>query len=193
MVARMPLPTFRALLCATVVAVMAALLPAAPASAVTLTYYTYELRNVNSGLCLEIDNWMTSEMTRATQNACDRSAPQQWRYSDVPGQATRTEMMTNENSRLCLGIFYYRKDDYAQAGQWACNTSDAQFWRFDNFADGTYQLVNYISGKCLDVADWNTRGDAVVQQYTCHGGANQRWAETAIRHSINIHLGGLSR
>ncbi len=36
-------------------------------------------------------------------------------------------------------------------------------------------LVNRATGKCLEVSDWSTTDSANVQQWTCHGGVNQRW------------------
>ncbi|MEH1125459.1 family 43 glycosylhydrolase [Micromonospora sp. CPCC 206061] len=38
-----------------------------------------------------------------------------------------------------------------------------------------YTLVNRNSGKCLDLASSSTADGANVQQWTCSGGANQRW------------------
>jgi hypothetical protein len=40
---------------------------------------------------------------------------------------------------------------------------------------GTFKLVNVNSGKCLDVANWSRNSNAPVNQFECHGGANQRW------------------
>ncbi|TYB47178.1 family 43 glycosylhydrolase [Nonomuraea sp. PA05] len=38
-----------------------------------------------------------------------------------------------------------------------------------------YTLVNRNSGKCLEVAGGGTADGANIQQWTCNGGANQRW------------------
>src|SRR5262245_60248951 len=40
---------------------------------------------------------------------------------------------------------------------------------------GVYQLVVRHSGKCLDVSGASLDDSAVVLQFTCHGGQNQRW------------------
>jgi predicted Zn-dependent protease len=39
----------------------------------------------------------------------------------------------------------------------------------------TFKFVNVNSGKCLDVANWSRNSNAPVNQFECHGGANQRW------------------
>jgi hypothetical protein len=43
------------------------------------------------------------------------------------------------------------------------------------YTPNDFLLVNRASGKCLEVSDWSTGDGANVQQWTCHGGANQRW------------------
>jgi hypothetical protein len=38
-----------------------------------------------------------------------------------------------------------------------------------------YKIVNKNSGQCLDVPDASTADRVPIQQFTCHGGDNQRW------------------
>jgi hypothetical protein len=45
----------------------------------------------------------------------------------------------------------------------------------NNHGQATFKLVNVNSGKCLDVANWSRTNQAAVNQFDCHGGANQRW------------------
>jgi hypothetical protein len=42
-------------------------------------------------------------------------------------------------------------------------------------ASNDLKLVNRATGKCLDVYDWSTADSGQVLQWTCAGGANQRW------------------
>jgi hypothetical protein len=46
----------------------------------------------------------------------------------------------------------------------------------DNEPLPVVSIVNKHSGKALDVANWNVNDHADIQQYTFHGGDNQRWA-----------------
>jgi hypothetical protein len=39
----------------------------------------------------------------------------------------------------------------------------------------TFKIVNENSGKCLDVGNWSRQSNAWVNQFSCHGGSNQRW------------------
>jgi hypothetical protein len=45
---------------------------------------------------------------------------------------------------------------------------------------GTFTLVNMNSGKCLDVENASTTNNAWVNQFDCHGMANQRWYYWAV-------------
>ena len=51
----------------------------------------------------------------------------------------------------------------------------------------TFKLVNVNSGKCLDVANWSRTNNAAVNQFDCHGGANQRWYTWTVP-GTNRHL-----
>ena len=52
-------------------------------------------------------------------------------------------------------------------------------------------LVNRATGKCLDVSGWSTADGADVRQWTCHGGANQRWRVEPLADGTNriVNLG----
>ncbi|MFB6890637.1 RICIN domain-containing protein [Kitasatospora sp. NPDC056327] len=45
------------------------------------------------------------------------------------------------------------------------------------------------SGKCLEVADWRTDNGAPVRQWTCTGGANQKWHFNPDGTVLNAHSG----
>jgi hypothetical protein len=45
----------------------------------------------------------------------------------------------------------------------------------NNQPQTTFKIINVNSGKCLDVANWSRSNGAPVNQFDCHGGANQRW------------------
>src|SRR5260370_42403910 len=54
-----------------------------------------------------------------------------------------------------------------------CNGSPEQAWTIE--ADGTIQ----INGKCMDGYRDQKRDRAMVELWTCHGGANQQWQAVA--------------
>ena len=57
----------------------------------------------------------------------------------------------------------------------------------------SYELVSRNSGKCLDVTDWSTANGAPMQQWTCHGGANQQWmlrtADAGVSVIVSVYSG----
>ncbi|MFJ7271320.1 RICIN domain-containing protein [Streptomyces sp. NPDC099050] len=57
-------------------------------------------------------------------------------------------------------------------------------------ADIVDQFRNTHSGKCLEVGGWNLNDGATVNQWTCHGGANQKWRySTSSKTIVNLHSG----
>ena len=47
------------------------------------------------------------------------------------------------------------------------------------YSDAPSKIVNYHSGRCLEVANWSTANGAAVDQWHCYGGwshTNQQWA-----------------
>ncbi|MFF2658113.1 RICIN domain-containing protein [Kitasatospora sp. NPDC058032] len=52
-----------------------------------------------------------------------------------------------------------------------------------------FAITNLYSGKCLEVADWRTDDGAPVRQWTCHGGANQKWFRAAGGVLVNVNSG----
>jgi hypothetical protein len=57
-----------------------------------------------------------------------------------------------------------------------CDAGTNVLWRRAAMADGTWQIINVNTGKCLDVNGASTLDGAVVQQWSCWGGKNQAWS-----------------
>jgi streptogrisin C len=71
----------------------------------------------------------------------------------------------------CMDVAWGSRDNGAAIQIAWCNGTAAQ--RFVLSAAG--DLVNPQSNKCVDVKDWNPNNHAVLVQWDCHGGANQKW------------------
>ncbi|MEE1826218.1 RICIN domain-containing protein [Streptomyces sp. BE20] len=57
-------------------------------------------------------------------------------------------------------------------------------------ADSTpFEINSAATGKCLEVADWRTDDGAPVRQWTCTGGANQKWVRTDRGEFVNVRSG----
>ena len=55
------------------------------------------------------------------------------------------------------------------------NSSKAQQFTFTRQSDGSYEIVNVISGKALDVRNGVAENNAIVQQYSRNNSQAQRW------------------
>ncbi|MDI2126301.1 RICIN domain-containing protein [Yinghuangia seranimata] len=76
---------------------------------------------------------------------------------------------------LCMGVQGGSRDNGAAVILWECNGNDDQKWTYTTNSAGMTQLVNWKSGKCLDIFNWDFRAGAQLDQWDCHGGANQEW------------------
>lgn len=65
----------------------------------------------------------------------------------------------------------------AGAVEWECLNIDStnHQWILQRVSDAIYLLRARHSGKCLEVANSHTHVGARIQQFDCHGQANQRW------------------
>ncbi|MFF7989191.1 RICIN domain-containing protein [Kitasatospora xanthocidica] len=60
-------------------------------------------------------------------------------------------------------------------GLLAAAPASAANWNPIDTAGQAVQVRVAFNGKCLEVADWRTDDGAPVRQWTCTGGANQKW------------------
>jgi hypothetical protein len=110
------------------------------------------------------------------------------------------------HDRLCIEVPGSSTTDGTAVDLTTCNSlANNQNWTFiSEGSAGTgaklYEIVNYHSGKCLDLGDGGGPGDLVVQR-TCNGGHSQLWSflndptpgfifdPDAIRNLVNYHTG----
>ena len=76
----------------------------------------------------------------------------------------------------CLQFTGASKNDLARPEIAACNGSPAQHFKLTPIPGGYYNIVSANSDKCLDVSAYDMSDGALVQQYGCNGGGNQRWS-----------------
>lgn len=79
------------------------------------------------------------------------------------------------NSRNCLDIPNGSTASGAAVNQYPCHYGPAQSFYFDFRTNSSYPaIVSAASGLCIDIPG-PTSNAIGLQQYTCHGGANQGW------------------
>jgi hypothetical protein len=66
----------------------------------------------------------------------------------------------------------------ARVIQWGAHDGLNQQWRFAPYGNGTYQIVNRGSGRCLTIGGNSLYRGAGIVQYFCGGATNQRWYVT---------------
>jgi hypothetical protein len=59
--------------------------------------------------------------------------------------------------------------------QWPYWGGSNEIWNVQANSDGSFTLTAQNSGKCLDVNGASPYNGAVVQQWSCNGGLNQKW------------------
>ncbi|MEV6044119.1 RICIN domain-containing protein [Streptomyces xanthochromogenes] len=138
----------------------------------SVDYVWGNIRNVNSGLCLEIRADSKEDGATANQWECNGSATQMWGLEAVPGREW-SFTFHNKNSGKCLEIRGDSKEDRAIANQWRCNGSPTQQWEIELRSNPLVRNNN--SDRCLEVLSWGRESGDLAGQWLCHGGANQRW------------------
>ncbi|MGW4808420.1 RICIN domain-containing protein [Kitasatospora sp. NPDC004272] len=156
------------------IAAAAVVIPVGGASAGT-PYSGDTIRNLNSGLCLEIADWGTNDGAIARQWSCTGGANQTWIQSGGT--------LKNAYSGKCLEIADWGTNDGAIARQWSCTGGANQTWHFGNRANpnsGYDSLMPWVASnangnKCLEIADWSKDNGAIARQWSCTSGWNQAW------------------
>ncbi|MCT2584533.1 NPCBM/NEW2 domain-containing protein [Actinophytocola gossypii] len=131
----------------------------------------YRLRNVRSGLCLDVTASSTTPGANIEQWTCNGGANQRFRLSENANSIKFSAV----HSGLCVGVAGSVPTDGGNVIQWTCGPSVSQNWHAVTVGQGGYQLRNANSGKCLEVHQASTTAGANVQQWTCAGRLHQFW------------------
>jgi hypothetical protein len=146
-------------------AVMAGFLPA---RAQMLPDYPIFLRNVGSGLCLDMFQNDTRPGGQLIQWDCHGNANQQWMLYRL-GQAYQ---IVNQNSGLCLDVRGAQRGNGVDVIQWGCSGQTNQLWHVTPGPSGLI-FRNVNSNRCLDVPNSSKRAGERLIQWDCNGGNNQ--------------------
>jgi hypothetical protein len=111
----------------------------------------YRLRNVGSGLLLEITGGRGGSGAKARHAADDGTDAQIWRVAAVHPGASLYHL-DNAASGKRLDVMGARTDDGAPIQQWSANAFGAQEWLFEQHVDapGTFTVIAIISGKAME-------------------------------------------
>jgi hypothetical protein len=97
----------------------------------------------------------------------------------VPQSVYGPFYVVNAHSKKCLEIQNFYTHDAAPAQQWGCVGNATQKWWLEvisaDQSTAQVHLINYNSGKCLEVQNFYTHNGARAQQWTCVSNATQAW------------------
>ena len=136
----------------------------------------YRVRNVGSGLLLEVAEGSRRSGAKAQQGRDDGTPAQLWRLTAVhPGGALYH--FENAASGKRLDVTGASTDNGVPVQQWSANAFGAQEWLLEQHVDtpGTFTLTSFISGKALEVTDAATTPGAAVRQWEDNDTAAQWW------------------
>ncbi|WP_435810649.1 lectin [Streptomyces thermoviolaceus] len=143
-------------LAATVLALSAALMTAAPAQAATGSITGLD------GKCLDVAGADSANGTPVQIYDCNGTNAQQW---TVGSDGTIRAL------GKCLDVVDRSTADGAKVQLWDCTGGANQKW----VVTAAHDIVNPAADKCLDVTDRNSANGTRVQIWTCTGGSNQKW------------------
>lgn len=149
---------------AAIATLVAALLPTAPASAVSRFAYV----NANSRQCLGVINGNMAPGTPVVQSPCNGNLDQDWVYLPID-----REMRNLKGEDKCLAVRDRSRDRGAPLVIWDCNNTSDQNWHMTEHGTG-YVIWNDASNRIVGVAgssqwpgapavlwDWQAHSDQI--------------------------------
>ena len=130
----------------------------------------YKIRNVNSGLVVDIPGG-TSENSVGLQQWDDGGIAHEFK-------AIRKDdgyvFQSVQNGKV-WDIYMGYTTEGTSLTQYDYNNTSAQHYKLVNRGNGRYSIHPACSNLALDVYEASTENGGKIQQYTYHGGANQLW------------------
>ncbi|MFD4025896.1 RICIN domain-containing protein [Streptomyces sp. NPDC058576] len=136
----------------------------------------YQVRNGNSGACLDAADWGTADGTALQQWACGTGANQGWQFR--PTDAGHYQVVNRHNAKVWDVDGSGATADGAKVHLWSYVGGVNQQWRPEALSGGRYRFVARHSGKCLDVDSSSTANGARLSQQPCSGSPAQAFSLT---------------
>ncbi|NUR69286.1 MAG: alpha-galactosidase [Hamadaea sp.] len=125
---------------------------------------TGRIAGQQSGRCVDVNNFSTTNGTQAQLWDCTGGANQRWTY-------TPSRQFTVYGTK-CLDAYGQGTANGTKVVIWDCNGQSNQQWTVNS--DGTIRGVQ--SGLCLDASGAATTNGTKLILWACGTGTNQRWA-----------------
>ncbi|MFJ3940257.1 RICIN domain-containing protein [Streptomyces parvus] len=138
----------------------------------------YQVRNANSGACLDAADWGTANGTALQQWACGTGANQGWQFR--PTDSGHYQVVNRHNAKAWdVDGGPGATADGTRVHLWSYEGGANQQWRAEALAGaGQYRFVARHSGKCLAVDNSSTANGARLAQQPCSGSSAQVFSLT---------------
>lgn len=143
-----------------------------------LTDGVYMIRNVNSGLYLDVNNGVAANDTNIQQWGASMAGNyNSWRIvKDSQGYYTFYSLVGDGNTYV-MDVAGRKTANGTNVALYAAKDSDNQKYDLVQQADGSYAILTKITGSasCVEVVNAYTNSGANVQQFTFTGHPCQKW------------------
>ena len=138
----------------------------------------YMIKNVNSGLYMEVADGSAANGANVQQWGADKaSSGNMWRVvSAGDGYYYLCSQVDGKNT-YCLDVTAKKTDNGTNMEIYTSKQNDAQKFKFLENEDGSYKIVTKISGdkSCVEVSDGSSESGANIQQWEINGFNCQDW------------------
>ncbi len=138
----------------------------------------YKLKNVNSGLYLDVDGGTSANSTNVQQYAGgDNRDSICWKAVSTGNGYYALISQVGNGETYALDVSAKSTEDGANIEIYTYKGSDNQQFKFVKNNDGSYTILTKITGdaSCVEVNAKSKENGANIQQWTANGGTNQKW------------------
>ncbi len=138
----------------------------------------YMLKNVNSGLYLDVDGGTPANSTNVQQyTGGDNRDSICWKAVSTGNGYYALFSQVGDGETYALDVSAKSTEDGANIEIYTYKGGDNQQFKFVKNNDGSYTILTKITGdaSCVEVNAKSTENGANIQQWTVNGGANQKW------------------
>lgn len=137
---------------------------------------TYYIKNVSSGLYLDVENGSSKNGTNIRQWSLNKSDAQKFKLvSD--GKGYYSILTGASNYKSCVDVYNGSSDDGTNIDQWEYWGGDMQKFLVKEVAKGQYAFLTKVSSgnSCLDLYEISNEAGANINEWTYWGGKGQLW------------------
>ena len=136
----------------------------------------YTIKNVNSGMYLDVDSGVAEKGTNIQQTA-DKGNKNKFRAVSAGNGYFYLMSLLGDGKTYAVDVSAKKADDGTNIAIYNFNGGDNQQFKITENNDGSYTIYTKISkdASCIEVAAKSKESGANVQEWTYNGGNNQKW------------------